>query len=354
MAPKSVNTSGIIQPPVHATAALKVWENRKGSEDAARAFLKGIFGPLKAWHAYLYRERQWQDGLVWLRHPWESGMDNSPLWDEAMHAIDLKPGMVSPYKRVDNTLVNAHDRPTQWTYDRFVWLVEQARRVGYNESEIVKIRVNNYLIVDVLFNSLLVTANRDLASIAKILGESPKEFEDWAALTSKGIQDHLWDASMKAYRNYDVVKGGLTSKDISLNLGAFSPIYASVPGVAQLEEMLSVLTSNHFATVDEIKSGKVWPFVTFDRQDPNFKSTNYWRGPVWINMNWIFYKGLKLYSNQSEAAKELAVVVKKATIDLSLQTGLWEYFDCFDSSGHGTDDFSWSAALLIDLVNEPQ
>jgi len=159
---------------------------------------------------------------------------------------------------------------------------------------------------------------------------------------------------MNAYRNYDMVKGGLTLKEFSLNLASFAPIFASVPTVTQLGDMLSVLASNHFATVEEIKSGKVWPFVTFDRQDPNFKSTNYWRGPIWINVNWLIYQGLKSYSKQSALAKELAVVQKKATLDLVLKTGLWEYFDCFDASGHGTDAFSWSAALVIDLVNEPQ
>jgi len=43
-----------------------------------------------------------------------AGMDNSPLWDEAMAAIDLLPGMVPPYNRSDDKIVNATDRPTKW------------------------------------------------------------------------------------------------------------------------------------------------------------------------------------------------------------------------------------------------
>src|SRR3712207_6991915 len=43
------------------------------------------FPRLAAWHEYLYRERDpEEEGLVYIRHPWESGMDNSPMWDEIM------------------------------------------------------------------------------------------------------------------------------------------------------------------------------------------------------------------------------------------------------------------------------
>jgi hypothetical protein len=42
------NTSGIVQPPLHATAAWLV-ARRAPSPEAARAFLGELFGPLRPW-----------------------------------------------------------------------------------------------------------------------------------------------------------------------------------------------------------------------------------------------------------------------------------------------------------------
>ena len=55
-APHHRKTSGVVQPPVHATAVLRVYQ-RAGDEAHARAFLEGALPRLVAWHEYLYRER---------------------------------------------------------------------------------------------------------------------------------------------------------------------------------------------------------------------------------------------------------------------------------------------------------
>jgi hypothetical protein len=49
-------TSGVVQPPVHATAVLYVYRHAQ-DEAAAKEFLGRLFPKLKAWHEYLYRER---------------------------------------------------------------------------------------------------------------------------------------------------------------------------------------------------------------------------------------------------------------------------------------------------------
>ena len=93
-APSDVRTSGIAQPPLHATAALRMFR-RVPDRDRGIAFLRELAPKLHAWHAYLYRERtRGGGGLVEIWHPWESGMDNSPLWDEALARIHLTPAQV--------------------------------------------------------------------------------------------------------------------------------------------------------------------------------------------------------------------------------------------------------------------
>jgi len=86
--PNGAMTSGITMPPVHAIAARRVLENAADPE-GARTWLAGFFPRLLALHEYFYRERDpLKEGLVYIRHPWESGLDNSPVWDLSLSAIE--------------------------------------------------------------------------------------------------------------------------------------------------------------------------------------------------------------------------------------------------------------------------
>src|SRR3712207_2112968 len=107
-APEYVRTSGIVQPPVHATAVLRVFEQAK-DDSGARAFLEYAFPKLAAWHEYLYRERDPEgEGLVYVRHPWESGMDNSPMWDSIMERLQLGPEQIPKQDRKSTRLNSSH------------------------------------------------------------------------------------------------------------------------------------------------------------------------------------------------------------------------------------------------------
>ncbi len=77
-APAPLRTSGIVQPPIHATA---VWHLYRYAADRGRvtAFVAEIFPRLEAWHNYLYRERDPRgEHLVYTAHGhklrfWRSG-----------------------------------------------------------------------------------------------------------------------------------------------------------------------------------------------------------------------------------------------------------------------------------------
>src|SRR5918992_1706000 len=86
--------SCLCQPPVHAIAALRIWEasERNGGEEVseARAFLRQIYPKLLLWHRYLMSHRDPEgSGLVTIYHPWESGTDNSPRWDAALQNVEV-------------------------------------------------------------------------------------------------------------------------------------------------------------------------------------------------------------------------------------------------------------------------
>ncbi|HEX2728875.1 MAG TPA: glycoside hydrolase, partial [Rubrobacteraceae bacterium] len=175
-APRARKTSGIVQPPVHATSALQVYRLMEDA-DRAREFLEYAYPRLVAWHDYLHRERDPRgEGLVYIRHPWESGMDNSPMWDAIMQRLQLREDEIPHYQRADTHLVSAADRPVSAEYDRFAYLVRLFAGRGYDEA---RIRDDcPFLVQDVLFNSLLSRADRDLAEIARVLDEDPSPFRE--------------------------------------------------------------------------------------------------------------------------------------------------------------------------------
>ena len=117
--------------PIHATAAWQVYL-RAADRPRAAAFLEDLFPRLRSWHEYLYRERcRNGDGLVEIWHPWESGMDNSPLWDDALQRMSLDPARIPEYERVDVRVADASERPSDAEYDRYVYLVGLFRELAY-------------------------------------------------------------------------------------------------------------------------------------------------------------------------------------------------------------------------------
>lgn len=337
-APKHVKTSGIVQPPFHATAALHVHERAKDAS-RARAFLDHAFPRLQAWHEYLFRERDpGGENLVYIRHPWESGMDNSPMWDSIMERLQLRPGDVPPYKRADTHLVAAEDRPQNAAYDRFAYLVKLFAAQDYDEARIRP--ACPFLVQDVLFNSLLCQADKDLARIASVLGEDPSPFEERAAKTARAINEKLWDEEHGTYLDFDLASGRPIYVYVAPN---FTPLFAGIPDEGRARRMLEGLKSPGFGLADE----KVSPVPSYDRYGFGFVPVQYWRGPVWVNINWFLMRGLERYGHEREAAHLRETIVK-----LCAGEGFYEYFDPLTGMGHGSDFFSWTAALVIDVLLE--
>ncbi len=334
-APQRPRTSGIVQPPIHASAAWHVYRYAHDA-DAATAFLRELMPKLVAWHEFLYRERtRGGDPLVEIWHPWESGMDNSPLWDDALARMTFTDDEVPNYKRVDVDLAEASERPSDAEYDRYAYLVRLFRDLGYRQDEIRE--VTPFAVQPVLFNSLLVQSNRDLAEIARVLGADPEPFEAWAELTAARIEEQLWDEEGSIYLDYDVRAG----ERISTRSGAgFAPLYAGVPSAERAERIIGRIDSAGVAFGEH-----GWAVTSLPPDDPRFEPTLYWRGPVWPIVNWVLYRGLARYG-----FAELAARVRSALLELSRGDGFWEHYSPATGRGHGGEQFSWTAALVLDLL----
>ena len=83
---KNIPSSGITQPPVLAIVLKKIIENNKFNDDQDTRILKILKN--KKYHEWFIKFRDPnKTGLVSILHPWESGYDNSPIWDAPMNNI---------------------------------------------------------------------------------------------------------------------------------------------------------------------------------------------------------------------------------------------------------------------------
>lgn len=85
--PPAVHTSGISQPPVHASMLVAALELDPDKE-RARGFLRDMYPRISKLHDFFFTCRDPAgETLVYLVHPWESGIDNAPIWDEPLSTI---------------------------------------------------------------------------------------------------------------------------------------------------------------------------------------------------------------------------------------------------------------------------
>jgi hypothetical protein len=334
-APGQPRTSGIVQPPIHGTA---VWQVYLRGADRRRAteFLAELFPRLRDWHEYLYRERcRNGNGLAEIWHPWESGMDNSPLWDEALDRMTLDAARMPEYERVDVRIANASERPSDAEYDRYVYLVGLFRELAYEPSRIRE--AVPFALQPVLFNSLLARSNEDLAEIARVLGSDAEPFETWAEATRAGIES-MWDDERAAYLDYDVI----ADRPVGVATAAgLAPLYAGVPAPSRAERMVERLAGSRVPI-----GHSAWAVTSLSPADPGFQPSRYWRGPVWPILNWVLLRGLERYGYGDGAEH-----VRQAMVELGRE-GFWEHYNPLTGLGQGGEQFAWTAALVLDLLQD--
>jgi hypothetical protein len=333
-APTVPQTSGIVQPPIHATAVLEVY--RQGpNRSRGRAFLEELRPKLVAWHDYLYRERTREGStLVEIWHPWESGMDNSPLWDDALDRITLAPEQIPAYRRIDVDVAEASERPTDAEYDRYAYLVGLYRDLDYDPAAIRE--ATPFAMRPALFNALLVQGDLDLADISEIVGVPGGPHRERAEATAREIDTALWDDEAAVYADVDVRAGRFVPARSSAGL---APLLAGVPDPARAARMVERLADSRVAV------GEDFAVTSQAAGEPGFQPTRYWRGPIWPILNWVLQRGLDRYGY-----RELADGVRRAMLSLADRSGFWEHYSPVTGAGHGGENFAWTAGLMLDIL----
>ncbi|SFI08652.1 Trehalase [Bosea sp. OK403] len=323
-------TSGISQPPVAATAARVLHDLSAG--DAAR--IRGLFPKLFASHRWWHEIRDPDGtGLVTMVHPWESGRDNSPDWDEPLSHVVASVDVA--HLRKDLGHVDATQRPTHDFYNRVMTLVEEAKALAWDGVSVA--RTLSFRVCDLGIQSILLRADRDLLKLAEELGftDEASALRDWVARSETAMQ-RLKGAD-GLYRSLDLRSGQLSE---AVTCAAFLPLYART---ASQEDALAL--KEYLAATRAVASFSV---ASTDPRDRRFDATRYWRGPVWLMMNRMIADGLSGYGLTEEAN-----TLRQDSGALVRRNGFWEYFDPRNGTGCGGPDFSWTAAMWLSWCGSP-
>jgi glycogen debranching enzyme len=327
-----VPTSGITQPPVLATAVRALHE-----ASADRGFLEEVVPAIDAWHDWLERERDLDgSGVVAILHPWESA-DNAPRFDHALERIELDD--VPAVTRTDRRHVLAAERPTDPDYARYVAIVERLRRVGYRPTSLAE---TPFAYADLSFNSVLAAAEEDLAWLWQQLGEDGARARAGVTRLRDALANR-WDENAAAYRELDLHGG---EPETTGTIGDLLPLYAGVPDERRTRRLFdeALWSPAAFGPAPEAR----WAVTTVSKASPTFDPRRYWRGPVWININWFLLRGLARAGLAAEAEE-----LRRMTLRLVATSGFSEYYHPSTGEPLGSRDFSWSAALTLDLLLAP-
>ncbi len=344
-APRDVDTSCITQPPLPAIAARRV--GRALPDDERRVFLEALFPKLLAYHGWLYRERDLDGrGLVTLIHPWECGLDTTPPWTRQLRRMRepwwlraaLKLGLTAVARlfRRDTRYAPEAQRLSNDDGLRMLALVHRAKRHGFELRRMPEDR--SLLIEDVAFNALLAAANEALAGIAEELGQSVGDELERCARATRTAFAGLWDEATGQYYSRD--RGGDELVKLP-TVATFLPLSAGLVPAERAARLLALLR-------DESRFWPRYPVPSVPIDADSFDADRYWRGPTWVNTNWLIVEGLRALGEEETAAE-----LRERTLELVDRSGFAEYFSALDGEGYGAPDFSWTAALTLDLLATP-
>jgi hypothetical protein len=323
-------TSGITQPPVAGFAIRRLYQ-RSRDKDAAARRARALLPKVDAWHRWFHRMRDPKgEGLVAILHPWEAGRDNSIDWDQPFDRVPTEG--VGPYTRRDTQHADPAHRPTKAQYDRYIWLVQRFRALGWDNAKLHD--ASPFQVVDPGFNAILMRSSADLAELAAELGEAEiaRDNRDRAGRGLAALES-LWSAAHRQYLCRDRVTGDLID---SASIGGILAAFAAIPAgrAADLARTIGVW------------AGQVNYIVpSHDPADPRFEPKRYWRAPVWLITNYMIADGLRR-AGEGETADRIA----RSSLDLIETSGFAEYYDPMTGEACGGGRFTWTAAMVLEFL----
>ncbi len=210
------------------------------------------------------------------------------------------------------------------------------------------------------FNAFLALECELMAEFAATLN-LPEEKEFWAShhqRINKLMNAKLWNEEKGFYMDYDIPAG--KQAEICSSAG-FLPLISGAPTPEMAAKLVAALK-------DPARFGTPFSVPSISKDQPQFYSKDMWRGPVWININYLIIRGLKRYGFIAEAND----LQKRSCLELEkFYHKLGTFFEYYDDMGGDPDkllrkapvvleedsafrsplrDYGWTATLYIDMI----
>ncbi len=229
--------------------------------------------------------------------------------------------------RRDTQHADPAHRPAMEQYDRDIWLVERFRALGWDTSKLHD--ALPFQVVDPGFNAILIRSCLDLAHLAESMGEAALA-QDNRARAEKGLAalPALWSDARGQYLCLDRVSDALIDSASSAGLlAAFAPIPRD--HAARIA-----------ATIDA--HGTRFRVASQAPDSSRFEPKRYWRGPVWLVVNYMIADGLARAGETRAAAQ-----ITRSSLALIRDSGFAEYYHPMTGEGLGGTQFTWTAAMVL-------
>jgi neutral trehalase len=170
------------------------------------------------------------------------------------------------------------------------------------------------------------------------------------------INEKLWNQKKNFYFDYDIDQGKMSEVMAS---SGFLPLICGAPSQEQAAELVS-----HLNNPDTFKTA--FPVPSIAVCNGKYYAKDMWRGPVWINVNWLIARGLRRYGFNAEAN---ALIDRTMQEEEKMYLKHGTFFEFYDDRGEveppsllrkGKNipnslhqafyDYGWSATLYIDFV----
>jgi glycogen debranching enzyme len=254
-------------------------------------------------------------------------------WITAVKKLHFK-GFINLFRR-DLHYVPGEERLDTIDALAFYSTQRRLRRKNYDIDRIL--RHSLFAIEDVNFNAILIRANTHLQTIAKTIhAELPETLQDSMAKATIAFEG-LWDPYSNNYYSREFVTHRLLKNP---TIGTLLPLY----GGSISKERAALLVKK---LEDEKQFGLAYPAPSVPANSDWFNPIGYWQGPTWVNTNWLIINGLEQYGYKDHAA-----ALREATLELVSKSGFSEYFNPLNGTPAGVANFSWTAALTIDLLSK--
>ena len=269
-----------------------------------------------------------------------------------------------------NTFYHRLEKYLNWVFDNrdtdgdglVEWFIEENEECRSGESGMDNsVRFDEAItLAAVDFNAFLSNEYGIMGKFASLLGKDD-EAKIWLEKKNKLdklINSCLWDSKKKFYFDFNFKNNKISPVK---SVAGFLPIFSETACSEQIDYLVEELNNPETFGVE-------FPIPSISIDNDNY-DTDMWRGPTWVNMNWIIGKSLL-----STKHREKGLDIIKKTIEIiennfdSFGT-FFEYYDCKNkidppslkrkkrcdperSPYHQVFfDYGWTACLYVDMIN---